>query len=159
MRPRYWHVMLGFNYRMTGLQAAVGIAQLRKIDRLLGRKRRVAIIYEEVLGSIHGITLHPRMSWATPSYWLYSILVDDKVCGLSRDKLMKELERRGIETRRLFYPLHQMPIFREYVSERDKYLVSTFLSEHGLNLPSGPRIDDEEVEYVASAVKNICRLV
>ena len=157
MRPRYWHIVLGFNYRMTGLQAAVGIAQLRKIGKLLERKRRIAMIYEEVLNDVSGIELHPKMLWANPSYWLYSILVDEKKCGLSRDKLMEKLEKRGIETRRFFYPLHSMSAFNEYSSEGDAYPISTYLSEHGLNLPSGPRISDEEVAYVARVIKSLCR--
>ena len=156
MRPRYWHIVLGFNYRMTGLQAAVGLAQLRKIDRLLERKRRIARIYEEILSDVPGIELHPKMSWANPSYWLYSILIDEEKCGLSRDKLMEELEKRGIETRRFFYPLHTMPAFSKY-SNDERYPVSTYLSQHGLNLPSGPKISDEDVEYVAKTVRKLCR--
>jgi len=154
MRPRYWHIVLGFNYRMTGLQAAVGIAQLRKIDRLLERKRRIAKIYEEALGNVPGIELHPKMVWARPSYWLYSILVDEKKYGLSRDRLMIELEKQGIETRRFFYPLHVMPAFSKYSDEK-QYPVSTYLSQHGLNLPSGPRISDDDIEYVAKIIKEL----
>lgn len=157
MRPRYWHIVHGFNYRMTGLQAAIGLAQLRKIDRLLERKRRIAKIYEEILSDVPGIELHPKMSWAKPSYWLYSILVDERKCRLSRDELMKELERRSIETRRFFYPLHSMPAFKEYSLDGDTYPISTYLSEHGLNLPSGPRISDEEVAHVARVIKSLCR--
>jgi len=154
MRPRYWHIIFGFNYRMTGLQAAVGLAQLRKIDMLLERKRRIAKIYEEILGNVPGIELHPKMMWAKPSYWLYSILVDEKKYGLSRDRLMMELEKRSIETRRFFHPLHVMPAFSNYSDEKP-YAISTYLSQHGLNLPSGPRISDDDIEYVAKTIKEL----
>jgi perosamine synthetase len=155
MRPRYWHVVLGFNYRMTGLQAALGLAQLRKVDKLLERKREIAKIYEEELGNVPGIELYPSMPWAKPSYWLYSIIINEK-CRLPRDRLVEELEKRGIETRRFFYPLHIMPAFSGF-SNKEDYPVSTYLSQHGLNLPSGPRISDEEVEYVAKSIRELCR--
>ncbi|MEB3755314.1 MAG: DegT/DnrJ/EryC1/StrS family aminotransferase [Desulfurococcales archaeon] len=154
MRPRYWHVTLGFNYRMTGLQAAIGIAQIRKIDKLIERKRTISMIYNNILGDILGIDLPPSMPWARPSYWLYSILVNEK-CKFSRNKLMKELEKKGIETRKFFYPLHSMPIFRKY-SGGENYPISTYISMHGINLPSGPKISDEDVEYVAKAIKKLC---
>ena len=155
MKPRYWHVVLGFNYRMTGLQAVIGLTQLKKINNFLEKKRRIAKIYKEVLSDTPGIELHPPMPWAKPSYWLYSILVNER-CMLSRDELMKELEKRNIETRRFFYPLHIMPAFKRYANN-EEYPVSIYLSQHGLNLPSGPKIDDEDVEYVAKTVRKLCR--
>lgn len=155
MKPRYWHIVLGFNYRMSSLQAALGLAQLRKIDKLLERKRRIARIYEEILSGIPGIMLHPSMPWAKPSYWLYSIVVDEKLYGLSRDKLMEKLKKQGIETRRFFYPLHIMPVFKTYATNNEDYPISTYLSEHGMNLPSGPKISDEEVIYVAKTLRHL----
>lgn len=155
MKPRYWHITVGFNYRMTGLQAAVGLAQLRKIDKLLDKKRKIAKIYEEVLNKVEGIELHPSSPNAISSYWLYSIIINNK-CKLSRDEIMIELKKKRIETRRFFYPLHIMPAFSRY-SSGEQYPVSTYLSEHGLNLPSGPQISDEEVEYVANIIKELCK--
>lgn len=157
MRPRYWHVTLGHNYRMTSLQAALGLAQLKKIEKLLKKKRRIAKIYEEILENISGITLYPSMPWAKPSYWLYSILVDKRLYGFSRDELIKELGNRGIEARRFFYPLHVMPIFKNYVTDNEEYLISTYLSEHGMNLPSGPRINEEEIIEIAEIIRKLAR--
>lgn len=154
MRPRYWHITLGFNYRMTGLQAAIGIVQLKKADKLLRKKRAIAKIYEEILNDVPGIELHPSMQWAKPSYWLYSIIIN-KRCKYARDDLMKELKKRGIDTRRFFYPLHIMPAFSRY-SKENNYPVSTYLSLHGLNLPSGPKIHDGDIEYVAKTIKKLC---
>lgn len=156
MKPRYWHITLGFNYRMTSLQAAIGLAQLSKINKLLERKRRIAKIYKEILEDIPNITLHPSMDWAEPSYWLYSILIDTKSGRLSRDRLIEELEREGIETRRFFYPLHIMPIFKKY-GNNHKYPISTYLSEHGINLPSGPKISNDDVTYVANKIKELLK--
>ena len=153
MRPRYWHVVLGFNYRMTGLQAALGVAQLGKIDKLIDRKRRIAKIYGEILSDISCVETHPSMEWATPSYWLYSILVTEK-CKITRDELMHELERLGVETRKFFYPLHLMPVFKRYSGEED-YPVASYISEHGLNLPSGPKIEEDDIIYVAETIKKL----
>ncbi len=94
MKPRYWHIVLGFNYRMTNLQAAIGLAQLSKIDRLIKRKREIAKIYKNELSATPGIELHPEMPWARPSYWLFSILVDKKMVMVSQEMnwLMNQLE-------------------------------------------------------------------
>ncbi len=155
MRPRYWHVVLGFNYRMTSLQAAFGIAQLRKINMLIQRKREIARIYAEELQDTPGIKLHPQMHWAKCVYWLYSILVDPRKFGATRDKVMEYLDKLGIETRRFFYPLHAMPAFKNMVTQNQQFPVSEYLSNHGLNLPSGPEISDEEVAYVARSIRRM----
>ncbi len=155
MRPRYWHVTIGFNYRMTNIQAAIGLAQLSKIKKLIAIKNKIAKIYSDILKDVPGIELHPNMPWASPSYWLYSILVDKKEFGLSRDELITELKKKGIDTRRFFYPLHLMPVFKPYVNKISDYPISTYLSEHGINLPSGPRISEEEVITVAETIKKL----
>jgi len=155
MRPRYWHVVLGFNYRMTGLQAALGIVQMKKIDRLIEKKRRVARIYAEELQSVPGIELHPEMPWAKCVYWLYSILIDKREFGANRDYVAEYLAKHGIETRKFFHPLHIMPLYRQHIDVNARYMVSEYLSDHGLNLPSGPKITDEEVIYVAGIIKKL----
>jgi len=157
MRPRYWHIVLGFNYRMTGLQAALGIAQMKKVDKLIRRKREIAKLYAEVLSDTPGIDLHPEMSWAKCVFWLYSILINSQEFGASRDYVMKYLAKHGIETRRFFYPLHIMPLYRQYIKENIKYSVSECISERGLNLPSGPKISDKDIIYVAELVRKLYR--
>jgi len=153
MRPerRYWHEVVGFNYRMTNLQAAIGVAQLNKINRLIQRKREIARIYAEELEDIPGITLHPEMPWAKCVYWLYSILINPRDYGRSRDQLMTYLAKHGVETRHFFYPLHEMPPFKT----KKKYPTSTYLSRHGISLPSGPKIDDEDIKYVCSLIRKL----
>ena len=155
MRPRYWHITLGFNYRMTALQAAVGLAQLKKINNLLEKKRIIAETYNKILRNIPDIEIHPSMPWAKPSYWLYSILINEEECKHSRDKLMEELKKQGIETRRFFFPLHIMPAFSNY-SNKEQYPISTYLSQHGLNLPSGPCINIKNIEYITKKIQKLC---
>ena len=151
-KRRYWHETIGFNYRMTNLQAALGVAQLNKIDRFIEKKRKIAKVYAEELSQIDGITLHPEMPWAKCVYWLYSILVGEKL-GVSREGLVQKLEVNGIETRNFFYPLHEMPIYRKYA--KFAYPVSSKISKQGLSLPSSVKLSEEDVRYIAGKIKEI----
>jgi len=158
MKPRYWHIVVGYNYRMTNVQAAIGLAQLRKIDKLIEKKRYIARVYSEELSNIPGLELHPEMEWAKCVYWLYSILVDKGSFGLSRDELISQLSKDGIETRRFFYPLHVMPAYKQYATlSSSNFKVSTYLSEHGMNLPSGPRISDDELMYIIDKIRKAAK--
>jgi perosamine synthetase len=148
---RYWHDVVGFNYRMTNLQAALGLAQLSKIERFIEKKREIAKIYADELSSIEGIVLHPEMPWARCVYWLYSILIDEGKVKATRDKLAEKLEKDGIETRNFFYPLHEMPIYRKYADFT--YPTSSKISKQGLNLPSSVKLSEEDVKYIAQKIK------
>lgn len=150
-KKRYWHEVIGFNYRMTNLQAAIGLAQLNKIDRFIEKKRRIAKIYAEELSGIPGITLHPEMPWAKNVYWLYSILIDSSKVAITRDELSEKLEKEGIETRKFFYPLHEMPIYAKYSVY--SYPVAITISRQGLNLPSSTKFTEEDVKFVAQKIK------
>ena len=154
MRPekRYWHEVVGFNYRMTNLQAALGVAQLRRIDEFIRKKIEIARAYEAALDGIEGITLHPEMPWAKCVYWLYSILVDEKAYGLSRDELKRRLAEEGVETRRFFYPMHVMPPYRPYLRQKQKFPVAERLASMGLNLPSGVKLSKDAVAYIADLI-------
>jgi perosamine synthetase len=150
-KKRYWHNVVGFNYRMTNLQAAIGVAQLGKIEKFIERKRRIARLYAEGLSSIDGITLHPEMPWAKCVYWLYSILINEEKLGLSRDVLAGKLQRYGIETRNLFYTLHEMPPYRKYANS--SYPASSTISRKGLSLPSSVKLNEEDIEYITQKIK------
>jgi len=144
-KKRYWHDVVGFNYRMTNLQAALGVAQLKKISRLVERKREIAKRYRELLGEDNGVTHAPEMPWARNVYWLYSILLD---AGL-REKIINALDLQGVETRPFFYPVHTMPPHKR----SSRLPTAERLSARGINLPSGPKIGDEEVYTAASSVR------
>jgi len=147
---KYWHEVVGFNYRMTNLQAAVGVAQLKKLDHFIARKREIAKKYAEDLQELaeNGLlTLHPEMSWAKCVYWMYSILVDADV----RDNLMKFLEGNGVETRPFFVPLHKMPMYAERSSS--DFSVAEDLSCRGINLPSSVSIGLVQQDYICSLVE------
>lgn len=145
---RYWHDVVGFNYRMTNIEAAIGVAQLKKLDDFVEKKREIASWYADELKSLADdglVKLHPEMPWAKCNYWMYSILIWN---DFSRDKLIKDLEENGIETRPFFYPMHVLPMYRG-----DKFPVATKLSEKGINLPSAVTLGKREIRTISSNLK------
>ncbi|MFW9973452.1 MAG: DegT/DnrJ/EryC1/StrS family aminotransferase, partial [Candidatus Odinarchaeota archaeon] len=109
---RFKHDYLGFNYRMTNLQAAIGKAQVDKIDKLIDKKRDIAKRYSDGLASVKGITLPVEMDWAKNVYWMYSVLIE-KEFGLTRDELISKLRERDIEARTFFIPMNLQPVFKK----------------------------------------------
>jgi perosamine synthetase len=138
---------------MTNLQAALGVAQLKKINTFIRRKREIAETYNSLLKDVKGVTLPPEMPWAKNVYWLYSIQVEEKEFGISRDKLMINLAENGVETRRFFYPIHIMPPYSKYACG-DSFDVANRLSSCGINLPSSVKLKEEELREIAQLVSN-----
>jgi len=150
----FWHRRLGFNYRMSNLEAAIGMGQMKKINKLINLRRRNAKYYTALLRNIEGITTPPEAAWAKSVFWMYGILIDKRKFGLSRDQVMKALARQGIETRTFFYPVHWQPLYRDnYKNER--FPIADRLSRQGLLLPSGNTLTFEEIEYVVDSLKRI----
>ena len=147
---RYWHDVVGFNYRMTNMQAAVGVAQLSKVDKFVEKRREIAGLYSSRLNGIEGIVLSPEMPWAKHVYWMYSILVQDNF-GIDRDELMNRLELKGVETRPLFYPVHMMPPHKK----SESIAVAEELSRKGVSLPSSINLTAEQVKYVADVIREV----
>jgi perosamine synthetase len=145
---RYWHPVLGYNYRLTNLQAAIGLAQLEKEEAMLSAKRRIAQAYTAGLQEVRGICLPPEAPWAFSVYWLYSILVDAVDFGHTRDDLMIRLQEQGIETRPLFPPIHTQPIY----CNKQRLPVAEHLAATGLSLPSAVGIKIEDVNWVVRAI-------
>jgi len=158
MRPekKYWHEVVGFNYRMTNLQAALGVAQLEKIDAFIRRKREIAETYNSLLKNVKGVTLPPEMPWAKNVYWLYSILIDNNSYGVNRDQLMDKLAENGIETRRFFYPVHVMPPYKKYAANC-RFPVAEKLSSNGISLPSSVKLTEEEIYEVTHLISDFHR--
>lgn len=155
-KVRYLHKDIGYNYRMTNLQAAVGLAQVLRIDRLVAQKRRIAALYNKRLKRIEGLTTPIEESWAKNVYWMYSILIDKKSFGISRDKFKEELLKEGIETRSFFVPMHKQPVFRKMgLFLREHYPVSEDISERGLYLPSGLNLDEKKIDFICDKVRKI----
>jgi len=156
MRPekRYWHPEIGFNFRMTNVQAAIGLAQLEQIEKFIAIKRRNALLYNSLLQKISGITVQTETPWAKGVYWMHSVLVDEKEFGLSRDGLMQKLKGKGIDSRPFFFPMHQLPPYQGNGSDRD-FPVAARLSMQGINLPSSVKLSGDEIRYVCDAIAEV----
>lgn len=156
MRPerRYWHPEIGYNLRMTNIQAAIGVAQLEQIGKFIEAKRCNAKLYNSLLQKISGLSLQPEMRWAKNAYWMHSVLVDEKEFGCSRDELMAKLKAKGIDTRPFFYPMHQLPMYSSGYSDRD-FPVAAELSRCGINLPSSVKLSEDDIRHVCSAIAEI----
>jgi perosamine synthetase len=146
----FWHKYLGFNYRMTNMQAAVGLAQTERLEEFVRIRRDNAARYSARLRHIPGLTLPVERPWAKNVYWMYGVVVEDGF-GISRDELRRHLARRGIETRTFFIPIHLQPIYYE-MHRGQRFPVAEELCRRGLYLPSGATLTEAEVAYVCDAV-------
>jgi perosamine synthetase len=142
----YWHDMVGYNYRMTNICAAIGLAQLEQADRLIARKRRIAEWYQRSLAGVP-VTVHQQTGDVRHSYWMVSILVPDPS---QKDPLRAALLAQGIETRPVFYPVHTMPM---YSFPQRCFAVAEGLSGRGISLPSYPGLEEDSVEEICAAIR------
>jgi perosamine synthetase len=158
-RPRdYFHEEVGFNYRLTNVQAALGLAQLERADVLVERRRANARRYAERLGGIPGLRLPVERASAKNVHWMFAVTIDPDRFGVSRDDLARELAARGIETRPFFQPMHvQPPYLRARPEERRAFPVADRLAAEGLYLPSSPGLGDDDVAYVSDAIRELAR--
>jgi perosamine synthetase len=148
---RYWHPEVGYNYRLTNMQAALGVAQLEQIDRIIAAKRGNAALYNRLLKDVPGVILPPEADWAQNVYWMYSILLGERF-GIERDELMKRLKAREIDSRPFFYPIHTMPPYLANAAGQE-FPVAVDLSRRGLNLPSSATLTPEQIAQVCQAIK------
>jgi perosamine synthetase len=146
----FWHRYVGFNYRMTSLQAAVGLAQVERLEEFVRSRRENAARYTARLRAIPGLSLPVERPWGKNVYWMYGVVVEDAF-GLSRDELRRRLARRGIETRTFFIPIHVQPVYYE-MFRGQRFPVAEDLCRRGLYLPSGATLTAEEIAYVCDAV-------
>ena len=145
MHRQYWHDVIGYNYRMTNICAAIGLAQLEQVDQFIHRKREIASIYRQQFENTP-YTFHAEQPGTTHTYWMCSILVPSPEY---RDPLRNHLASHGIETRPLFYPVHTMPM---YAQKFQKHRVAEKLGWLGINLPSYPGLSDSDVNQIIKCV-------
>ena len=148
-KRHYWHDVVGYNYRMTNLQAAIGVAQVKKLPGFLEKKRRLGLWYAEQLAPLARagrVVLQPEAPWARSVFWMSSVLLGD--VRVSRDEVRARLHDRGIDTRPFFHPVHLLPPYER----RERLVVAEDLSGRGMNLPSGLGLDRSHIERVARAL-------
>ena len=146
---RYYHPVIGYNYRMTNLQAALGVAQMERIEEFIERKRTQAALYNQHLRGIPGVTLPAEAPWAYNIYWMYSILIDEGAFGCDAATLMSRLRQQGIDSRPFFVPMHELPPHRQ----AGAFPVSERLAVQGINLPSAPNLDEATIARIAGAIR------
>ncbi len=147
---RYWFTEIGYNYRMTNIEAAIGLAQLEKIDEHIALRRKVAGWYMSEFEELKDYTTVQKVTDKAESvWWMVSLLLNDNV-KISRDDLMKKLAEDGIETRPLFYPMHIMP---PYMDESVICPVSEDISARGMNIPTHGLITKDDVKYICNCIK------
>lgn len=147
---RYWHDVVGYNYRLTNIQAAIGVAQVERADHLVGRKISIGRQYEAGVAEIAGVSVMPVSPFGESSYWLVPVLVDPELVGY-RDMLMELLASEGIQTRVTFPALHTMPAFAAY-RQAEAFPVSDIIESRGVCLPNTPRMTEESVSFILRAL-------
>ncbi len=141
----YWHDAIGYNYRMTNIACAIGLAQIERADQILEKKRMLAHHYKKKLATLP-VEFHAEAEHCLHSYWMCSFLVEDKA---ERDPLREFLKHKGVETRPLFFPIHDMPIYANDVS----YPVAEDLAYRGITLPSYPELTESNVETICGFIE------
>ncbi|MHC4888776.1 MAG: DegT/DnrJ/EryC1/StrS family aminotransferase [Planctomycetota bacterium] len=143
---RYYHKMLAYNYRMTNLQAAVGLAQLERMDHFLKERLRVSDKYFEFLKEVDGITLpFAGDSVRKPVSWLFTILLKNG----DRNELARHLREHSIDTRPVFHPIHKMP----YISDNSFLPITDTVSDSGISLPTYTQLTNEQIKYICNVLK------
>jgi len=148
---KYHHPVVGYNYRMTNMQAAIGVGQLENVDKFIKRRDEIKERYEKNLQDLAEkglVKLMPHKNWATPVCWFYCILVK----ASKRDELMKFLEKNGVDNRPFFPSISKQKAYSSHNSE--KYPVSEMLSKSGLNLPTYYELKDKDIDYVTDQIKS-----
>ncbi len=148
---RYWHPVLGYNYRMTNIAAAIGLAQVERADQLIKERKQIADWYHERLADVASLTLPGEAPGASSIFWLYSVLVGD---AGRRDPLMRELEEAGIETRPFFPPVHQFPMYLTARSDNG-CPVACDLSARGVSLPTSSYLGESDVDVIAQVLRSL----
>jgi perosamine synthetase len=141
----YWHDEIGFNFRMTNICAAIGLAQLERADDIIKAKRTLASWYREELDGT-GLTIQPELPGTVHTYWMVSVLARDAAL---RDRIRAALSEEGVETRPLFFPAHTMPMFKT----NEVFPVAADLSGRGMNLPSFPALAREQVRFIGGVIR------
>lgn len=152
---RFRHESLGYNYRLTNVQAAVGVGQIERLEETIARKRAIARRYAEALADLPGIRLPVEMPGAKSVYWVYGIVLEPER-GIAAEPVMSALAARGVETRPFFWCMHEQPVFRRMgFFEADRHPVAEHLARCGFYIPNGLTLAPAEQERVIAAVREV----
>ncbi len=153
----FWNTEVAYKYKMSSMQAALGLAQLERIDELISRKREIFGWYRGQLAGATGVTLNHETPGTVNTYWMVTAILDEKL-GIDKRRLMEVMAERGIDCRPFFHPLSSLPAYEhlpQAQQARQRNLVSYRISPYGINLPSSLNMTEEKVRYVCNAVKDV----
>ncbi|HUK22941.1 MAG TPA: DegT/DnrJ/EryC1/StrS family aminotransferase [Terriglobales bacterium] len=155
-RKRFVHEELGWNFRMSNVQAALGVAQLERLDEFVCRKRKMGAIYTHLLTGVPGLQLPVRgLDYARSIYWVYGLLLQESVPFMA-EEAMRRLRELGIDSRPFFWPMHEQPVFRKRgLFAGESYPVAERLARRGFYLPSGLGLSEDQMRRVAQGVKQV----
>ena len=151
---RYWHEMLGYNYRLTNIQAAIGVAQMERVDDFVAKKRWNAEQYRLRLSSVTGLQLPGEFGDVVHSYWFYTVGLPIALVS-KRDEIIRSMMENGIESRPIFYPMHRMPPFTSFVTKDQVFPVSDMVADAGISLPSGVTMNETDIDKVCLVLTSI----
>jgi len=155
-KQRFVHEELGYNFRMTNLQAALGVAQLERLGEFVARKRHMGARYTELLADVPGLELMPAATpYAKNIYWVYGVVLKDEV-PFDAAEAMRRLGGKGIGTRPFFWPMHEQPVFHNMgLFKNERHPVAERLARRGFYIPSGMALNEAQIEEVAGAVRDV----
>jgi len=156
---RFLHTELGHNFRLTNMQAAIGLGQLERMDEIIAKKRWMGQAYTERLQGIPGLQLPVEESWAKQVYWMYGIVLDRNTV-FDAVQFAQKLKNKGVETRPFFLGMHEQPVFKKMgLFHNEQYPVAEFIARQGLYLPSGLTLNEEQIDQVCDAVKTVLDVI
>jgi perosamine synthetase len=152
---RFYHTEMGHNFRLTNVQAAIGLAQLERVDSILAKKRWIGQAYTERLKDIAAFQLPIEQCWARQVYWMYGLVLKNG-CKMDGAEFSRRLRLDGIDTRPFFLGMHEQPAFLERgLFNGERYPIAEYIARRGLYLPSGLTLTEEQLDRVCKAVRGI----
>jgi perosamine synthetase len=153
----FFNTEVAYKYKMSSMQAALGLAQLERVDELVSRKREIFASYQVELSDVEGVTLNHQAPEVKNTYWMVTVVLDEKM-GFGKEMLMKAMDARNIDCRPFFHPLSSLPAYATFGQAeraRQRNTTSYQISPYAINLPSGLNMTREQVKYVCDSLKEI----
>ena len=151
----FYNSEIGYKYKMSNLQASLGLAQLERIEELLSKKKMIFSWYKKRLGGLSGLRLNDQQAHIKNTYWMVTVIIDKKY-GLKKESVIKKLKEKNIDSRPFFYPLSSLPAYRDTIQARkaqNHNIISYEISPFGINLPSALNLTEEEVDFVCDVLQ------
>jgi perosamine synthetase len=154
---RFYHTEMGYNYRLTNIQAAIGLAQLERMQDIIKKKRWMGQAYTGQLRGLPGLQLPVEQTWARQVYWMYGLVIDEST-GLDALEFARRLKEKGVNTRPFFLGMHEQPVLlNRGLFHGERYPVAERIARQGLYLPSGLALTESQIEQVCEAVWTVLR--